>query len=72
MYKYKAIAIVVWFLQLFFHLGFIQYLINTIPPDANVLWAFPFALAYALFMGIGMGVIYHYVLPEKSKIYWED
>jgi hypothetical protein len=70
---YKAIAVGVWILHLFIHLGLIQYVIYAVlPPDSHPLWGIPFAVVYAVFMGITMGITYYYILPKKSRIYWED
>jgi len=70
---YKAIANVVFVLLLIFHIFFIHVLmVVVLPPGTNVLWAIPFALVYAIFMAITIGICYYYVLPEKSKEYWHD
>ena len=70
---YRAIANIVYAVFMVFHFIFMHVcIIAVIPQDANPLWAIPFALAYALFIGITLGICYYYVLPEKSKIYWHD
>ncbi|RLA51164.1 MAG: hypothetical protein DRQ98_11890 [Gammaproteobacteria bacterium] len=40
--------------------------------DSSIWWGIPFALGYAFFIGLTMGLVYHYILPKKSKKYWED
>jgi uncharacterized BrkB/YihY/UPF0761 family membrane protein len=74
---YRTIATVVYLLVLFFHVVFIHIAVAAVlPQDISLWWGIPlsilFALAYAVFIAITLGICYYHILPEKSKKYWED
>lgn len=70
---YRAIAHIAEIVNILFHIVFVHVVMALVfTPDMNPLWGIPFALVYALFIGVTMGIIYYYILPEKSRKYWED
>jgi len=70
---YKFYADIVYVVFLLVHIVLVHVAIAvTFNPDSSTLWAIPFAIGYVVFIGLTMGLVYHYILPEKSQIYWCD